>query len=85
MKHGCLSSRRFYNELSKVYNRYGDKKKLSKPPVSLHGQLMWREYNYLMGYTTPNFDKMVNNPIARRKYNILIYICMCTKWLLFRV
>jgi cryptochrome len=28
---------------------------------------MWREYNFLMGYSTPNFDKMSNNPIARRK------------------
>ena len=40
--------------------------KLSQPPVSLHGQLLWREYNYLMGYTTPNFDVMVGNPIARQ-------------------
>ena len=27
---------------------------------------MWREYNTLMGYTTPNFDRMVGNPIARQ-------------------
>lgn len=40
--------------------------KLSKPPVSLHGQLIWREYNYLMGYTTPNFDRMQGNPVARQ-------------------
>ena len=65
VKHGCVSCRRFYHELSKVYSKY-QPAKLSKPPVSLHGQLMWREYNYLMGYTTPNFDKMVGNPIARQ-------------------
>ena len=65
VKHGCLSPRRFYHELSKVYANFNPKE-LSKPPVSLHGQLMWREYNYLMGYTTPNFDKMVGNPIARQ-------------------
>jgi cryptochrome len=27
---------------------------------------MWREYNYLMAYCTPNFDKMVGNPVARQ-------------------
>ena len=26
---------------------------------------MWREYNYSMGYSTPNFDQMVDNPVAR--------------------
>lgn len=65
VKHGCLSARTFYHALSKVYQDFNPSK-LSKPPVSLHGQLMWREYNYLMGYTTPNFDKMEGNPIARQ-------------------
>jgi len=67
VKHGCLSPRRFYNALANVYAKFNDKN-ISKPPVSLHGQLMWREFNYLTGYSTPNFDKMINNPIARRKY-----------------
>lgn len=66
VKHGCLSPRRFYHALSKVYSKFNGKN-ISKPPVSLHGQLMWREYNYLMGYSTPNFDQMVGNPVARRK------------------
>jgi len=65
VKHGCISPRRFYHELTKVYDKF-PASKLSKPPVSLHGQLMWREYNNLMGYTTPNFDKMVDNPVARQ-------------------
>lgn len=65
IKHGCVSPRRFYHELSTVYAKFPSNK-LSKPPVSLHGQLMWREYNYLMGYTTPNFDAMVENPIVRQ-------------------
>mmetsp|Transcript_27587 Transcript_27587/g.39483 ORF Transcript_27587/g.39483 Transcript_27587/m.39483 type:complete len:607 (-) Transcript_27587:86-1906(-) len=63
IKHGCVSARTFYHELSKVYSLYPNKHSL--PPVSLHGQLMWREYNTLMGYTTPNFDKMIGNPVAR--------------------
>ncbi len=67
VKHGCVSPRTFYHELSKVYAKCTTPSKtLSKPPVSLHGQLMWREYNYLMGYSTPNFDKMENNPVARQ-------------------
>jgi len=65
IKHGCVSPRRFYHELSTVYAKF-PANKLSRPPVSLHGQLMWREYNYLMGYTTPNFDKMEDNPIVRQ-------------------
>eukprot|EP00586_Coscinodiscus_wailesii_P021318 CAMPEP_0172506270 /NCGR_PEP_ID=MMETSP1066-20121228/193352_1 /TAXON_ID=671091 /ORGANISM="Coscinodiscus wailesii, Strain CCMP2513" /LENGTH=535 /DNA_ID=CAMNT_0013283221 /DNA_START=127 /DNA_END=1734 /DNA_ORIENTATION=- len=64
VKHGCLSPRKFYHELSKIYALYD--KKHSLPPVSLHGQLLWREYNYLTGYTTPHFDKMLNNPVARQ-------------------
>jgi len=67
VKHGCVSPRKFFHELTKVYATCTTPSKtLSKPPVSLHGQLMWREYNYLMAYTTPNFDAMVNNPVARQ-------------------
>lgn len=65
VKHGVLSPRRLFHELTKVYDTF-PANKLSKPPVSLHGQLMWREYNYLMGYTTPNFDQMLGNPVARQ-------------------
>jgi len=65
VKHGCISPRRFYQELTKVYDKF-PASKVSKPPVSLHGQIMWREYNYLMGYTTPNFDKVLENPVARQ-------------------
>jgi FAD binding domain of DNA photolyase len=65
VKHGVVSPRRFFHELTKVYDKFPSSK-LSKPPVSLHGQLMWREYNNLMGYTTPNFDQTVGNPIARQ-------------------
>ena len=72
MKHGCLSPRRFYNALSAVYDKFNEKN-ISKPPVSLHGQLMWREYNYLMCYTTPNCHKSIGNPIARRTFLFLIW------------
>jgi cryptochrome len=64
IKHGCLSARTVYHELQTIYDLYPNQH--SKPPVSLHGQLMWREYNTLMGYTTPNFDRMIRNPVARQ-------------------
>jgi cryptochrome len=38
----------------------------TKPPVSLVGQLYWREYFYLAGHTTPNYDKMAGNAICRQ-------------------
>jgi len=63
IKHGCLSPRRFFHQLTNVYKQFDS---YSKPPVSLHGQMMWREYNYLYSYTTPNFDRMVGNPVARQ-------------------
>jgi len=40
VKHGCISPRTFYHELTKLYDKF-PAAKLSKPPVSLHGQLMW--------------------------------------------
>ncbi|GMH98028.1 hypothetical protein TrVE_jg4623 [Triparma verrucosa] len=64
VKHGCISPRLFYHKLSEAYEK--STKPNSSPPVSLHGQLLWREYNYLHGYATPNFDKMVGNPSARQ-------------------
>lgn len=64
LKFGCLSARLFYKELDQIYKAANGKH--SRPPVSLHGQLMWREFNYLHGHGTPNFGKMVGNPICRQ-------------------
>ena len=35
--------------------------KHTEPPVSLHGQVLWREFFYTVGAGTPNFNKMVGN------------------------
>ena len=51
--------RLFYHELLSVYKQV---KSHSQPPVSLVGQLYFREYFYLNGYGVPNFDKMIGNP-----------------------
>lgn len=63
LKFGCLSATRFYHELSAIYKSQSTH---SKPPVSLHGQLLWREFFYLCSYTTPNFDKMHGNPKCKQ-------------------
>lgn len=60
LKFGCVSVRTVYMELLKI--QAATKGPFSKPPVSLEGQLLWREYFYVHSYHTPNFDKMIGNP-----------------------
>ena len=36
----------------------------SRPPVSLLGQLYWREFYYVAAMGTPNYGKMVGNPLC---------------------
>uniref|UniRef100_A0A336M3J7 CSON011543 protein n=1 Tax=Culicoides sonorensis TaxID=179676 RepID=A0A336M3J7_CULSO len=60
LKFGCLSSRLFFKRLNEVTHG----KKHSQPPVSLVGQLIWRELYYCAALSTPNFDKMKGNPIC---------------------
>ncbi|XP_029952200.1 cryptochrome circadian regulator 5 [Salarias fasciatus] len=57
---GCLSARTFWWRLSDVYRG----KKHSDPPVSLHGQLLWREFFYTASVGIPNFNKMVGNHVC---------------------
>ena len=54
LKFGCLSPRELYWRLLDVYGQ----RKHSQPPVSLLGQLHWREFYYVAAEGTPNFDKM---------------------------
>jgi len=58
LKFGCLSARLFYARLNEVLSRHP---KHSKPPVSLLGQLMWREFYYTAAASEPNFDRMFGN------------------------
>ena len=55
LKFGCVSPRLFYHQLKAVYAKH---KKHTDPPVSLEGQLLWREFYYTAGYDTPNFHKV---------------------------
>ena len=55
MKFGCLSCRLFWHRIQEVYAA-GDGH--TKPPTSLEGQLLWREFFYTAGFDTKNFDKV---------------------------
>lgn len=45
---------------------YKEKKEHSKPPVSLLGQLLWREFYYVVAAHTPNYHRMEGNPICKQ-------------------
>ncbi|WCJ40620.1 Cryptochrome-1 [Euphorbia peplus] len=63
LKFGCLSSRYFYQCLLDVYKNV---KKHTSPPVSLVGQLLWRDFFYTVALGTPNFDQMKDNRICKQ-------------------
>uniref|UniRef100_A0A8C9VX93 Cryptochrome circadian regulator 4 n=1 Tax=Scleropages formosus TaxID=113540 RepID=A0A8C9VX93_SCLFO len=58
---GCLSVRTFYHRLSNIY---AQSKNHSLPPVSLQGQVLWREFFCTVASATPNFTCMAGNPIC---------------------
>ena len=59
---GCLSVRRLWKEVEKC-NRLGAH---SKPPESLHGQLLFREMFYLLSRSVENWDQDDGNPMCKR-------------------
>ena len=62
LKFGCLSARTMYWRLAEIVSEGPH----SQPPVSLTGQLLWREFFYTCGSYIPNFDKMEGNPICKQ-------------------
>ena len=79
LRFGCLSTRLFYHALSDLYRKVTNQTnceieqsaqcecfqiKKCDPPLSLHGQLLWREFFYCAATRNPNFDKMFGNPIC---------------------
>merc|ERR1719506_1424752 len=60
---GCLSARTLHSRLAAVYAKHP---KHAKPPVSLHGQLYWREFYHAAAHGTPNYEVMAGNPICRQ-------------------
>lgn len=64
LKFGALSARTFYHKISEIYA--SSLSKHTQPPVSLHGQLLWREFFHLCGFSILNFDRMQGNRICRQ-------------------
>lgn len=62
LKFGSLSCRLFYHRLMQLYASPAGKSH-SQPPVSLLGQLLWREFYYTTA-TTPGYAQMATNPVC---------------------
>merc|ERR1711953_865932 len=62
IKFGCISVRDMYYRLEAI----NAKGKHSQPPVSLVGQLLWREFFYTCAATIDHFDQMKGNKICRQ-------------------
>ncbi|KAL3631824.1 (6-4)DNA photolyase [Castilleja foliolosa] len=58
-----LKVRYFYQCIQEVERNC---KKHTSPPVSLLGQLLWREFFYTVAFGTPNFDQMKDNRICKQ-------------------
>lgn len=52
MSMGCLSPRTMWHALTEASERAPASVPKSKPPVSLHGQLLWRDFNNLIAHAT---------------------------------
>ncbi|XP_072242827.1 cryptochrome-2 isoform X1 [Leuresthes tenuis] len=61
LRFGCLSCRVLYYNLREFYMKL---RKRCSPPLSLFGQLLWREFFYTAATNNPNFDRMEGNPIC---------------------
>lgn len=62
LKFGCLGIRTFHSRLHQIYQEI---KKHSQPPVSLLGQIYWREMYYTAAYGVgPSYYKMKGNSIC---------------------
>lgn len=65
MSLGCLSPRTVWYGITDATRR-SNTTKPSQPPVSLHGQLLWRDFNNLMAHTAgENWGKMDGNKYCR--------------------
>jgi cryptochrome len=65
MSLGCLSPRTVWYAITDATRR-SNTTKPSQPPVSLHGQLLWRDFNNLMAHTAgENWGKMDGNKYCR--------------------
>ena len=67
LKYGTLGARAAYwafEDVSEAARAAG--RSPTAPPVSLVGQLLWREFFYAQGATISNFDRMEGNRVCRQ-------------------
>lgn len=65
LKFGCVSPRLMFLKLDEILSKNS---KHSQPPVSLVGQLYWREFFYTCGAGIKNFDQMKGGHFARENF-----------------
>jgi len=59
---GCLSPRRFWHA---IQQQLDGNSKHTRPPMSLQGQLLFREQFYVLGRSVENFDKAEGNIMCK--------------------
>ena len=64
LKFGCVSAAEVYARLQATLATHTGAK--TAPPVSLEGQLLWREHYYTVAASTPNYHRQAGNPICRQ-------------------
>jgi cryptochrome len=67
---GCISPRTVWHAVADATKRASSKTNRSKPPVSLHGQVLWRDFNNLMAHSANaqnpgSWGRMEGNPYCR--------------------
>ena len=67
---GCISPRTAWHAVADANTRASSRTNRSKPPVSLHGQLLWRDFNNLMAHSANaqnpgSWGRMEGNPYCR--------------------
>jgi cryptochrome len=60
LKFGSLSCRTMYHQILQIYS----KQKHTDPPTSLLGQLLWREFYYVIAATTPEYHSMQGSSVS---------------------
>ncbi|ESO84816.1 hypothetical protein LOTGIDRAFT_131547 [Lottia gigantea] len=61
LRFGCLSAREFYWQLRDLFKKLN---RGEEPSLAMYGQLLWREFFYLVARDNMKFDQMQGNPIC---------------------
>mmetsp|Transcript_18028 Transcript_18028/g.45096 ORF Transcript_18028/g.45096 Transcript_18028/m.45096 type:complete len:620 (+) Transcript_18028:220-2079(+) len=64
IKFGCVSIRTVWHAVQTCYDKAPNGKH-AVPPMSLHGQLLFREMFYVLSFVTPNWDQPENNAMCK--------------------